>query len=79
MHDPDEGEDDNPFEEDELEYSYDEGRRRRIGNERRKTTGVVRKAGTGFDEVGGAEFIEAMKQMKLPSLKPPPNLLPRQK
>ena len=78
MHDPDEGEDDNPFEEDELEYSYDEGHRRRIGNERRKTTGVVRKAGTGFDEVGGAEFIEAMKQMKLPSLKPPPNLLPRE-
>ena len=43
MHDPDEGEDDNPFEEHELEYSYDEAPRRRIGNERRKTTGVVRK------------------------------------
>ena len=77
MHDPDEGEDDG-FEEHELEYSYDEAVRRRIGNERRKTTGVVRKAGTGFDEVGGAEFIEAMKEMKLPSLKPLPNLLPRE-
>ncbi len=70
--------DDDDFEEHELEYEYDEAARRRIGNERRKTTGVVRKAGTGFDEVGGAEFIEAMRELKLPALKPPPNLLPRE-
>jgi hypothetical protein len=77
MRDPYLGDDDD-FEDSELEYEYDEAARRRIGNERRKTTGVVRKAGTGFDEVGGAEFIEAMREMKFPALKPPPNLLPRE-
>tara|TARA_B100000470_G_scaffold216250_1_gene199324 strand:- start:9670 stop:10320 length:651 start_codon:yes stop_codon:yes gene_type:complete len=79
MRDPYLGDDDDDgYQEHELEYEYDEAARRWIGNERRKTTGVVRKAGTGFDEVGGAEFIEAMRELKLPALKPPPNLLPRE-